>query len=67
MLYKYNEATFDISTIPCEDGDVIISVHNFPLTTTVYLTNEDAQKLALQLADAVYEANIRAQHTKEAA
>jgi hypothetical protein len=44
--YTYNESRYSISAIPCDDGDVIISVHNFPVTATFYLHNADAVKLA---------------------
>ena len=46
--YTYNDALFSISTIPTED-DVIINIHNFPLTATFYLTKVDAHALAEQI------------------
>ena len=46
--YTFEEAPFSISAIP-SDGDVIIGVQNFPMSTTFYLTKADALALAEQI------------------
>lgn len=46
--YEFNESKFTVSTIP-SDNDVIISINNFPLGFTVYLSKVDAHALAEQI------------------
>jgi hypothetical protein len=58
QTYEYQDSKFQVSTIPCDDDSVIISVEAFPLGFTMYLTGEDAQRLALQISDAAAEAAI---------
>ena len=46
--YTFGDAPFTISTIPTGD-DVIITINNFPLGFSVYLTKVDAHALAEQI------------------
>jgi hypothetical protein len=52
--YEYNTAV-EVDAIKCPDGDVILSIKNFPLSTTLYLGAEQARELALQIMEAASE------------
>jgi hypothetical protein len=62
--YKYNESTFDITAIGCDDDSIILCINSFPLGFTVYMSGEDAQRLALQIADAAAEAKTMKENAK---
>lgn len=51
--YKYQDTRFAINTIACDDGTMIFTVQNFPLSTTFYLTQEDAERLYDQLGKTI--------------
>lgn len=62
--YTYQRQRFDISTLPCSDGDVIFTINNFPMHATLYMTAQQARYIAEQLKSA---AEAAEQKQREAA
>lgn len=55
--YVFEGSRYRISVIGCEDGDIILSIQNFPLSFTAYLHMEDAERLCQEIGAAVDEAH----------
>lgn len=61
--YTYHEQRFDISTLPCEDGDVIFTINNYPMHTTLYMTAQQARYIGEQLRAAAERAEQNQQRS----
>lgn len=63
--YIFEGSRYHISVIDCADGDIILSIQNFPLSFTAYLHMQDAERLAEEIGKAIDQAQRT--KTKEAA
>lgn len=61
--YNYNGNEFDVSLIPDDSGELILSINAFPIGFTAYFDRQGTQDFLAQVQDAVIEAQI----AKEAA
>ena len=54
--YTFENEDFVVNAHASDDGDVIITIRNFPVSTTFYMTGIDAQHLSAQIAKVAQEA-----------
>jgi len=54
--YEFQGKRFEVHTTPCDDGDVVLTIGNFPVSFTVYLSNTEAGRLADQILQASVDA-----------
>ena len=54
--YKFENSKFNVNAHAADDGDVIITISNFPVSTTFYMTGADAKRLSVQILGVALEA-----------
>ena len=54
--YTFENEDFVVNAHAADDGDVIITIRNFPVSTTFYMTGIDAHHLSAQIARVAQEA-----------
>lgn len=54
--YTFENSNFEVRTHAADDGDVIITISKFPVSTTFYMTGADAQRLSVQILGVAREA-----------
>lgn len=50
-IYTFQNEPVEISTLQCQDGDMILSIGNFPTKFTVYFDRAGAEAFAQQIMD----------------